>query len=243
MGEALGITIRRLDGGPSLIVEDAASLADAFFSRDPSSTGPNSFDAQAGHGDPDRIATDDIRAINQTMRARSPHTAWEALTSAGPLPWLAALDPSWDLVRLREQDWERFGCTALLEAAFVATIAPYRNLAVTTKVLHFKRPSLFPVLDLLVVQQLGGVGQRPMRLLLHLRAEAQRNRLALEQIQTELEEAHIARTLIRILDALIWSSHPGAGIALTGWERVIRPAGEANEASSTNGSTEPSSVA
>jgi hypothetical protein len=233
MGEALRIVIRRLDGGPSLIVEDASSLAYAFFSRDPSSTGPDSFDERAGHGDRERITSDDIRAINQTMRARSPHTAWEVLTGAGPLPWLSALDPTWDLVRLRDHEWERFGCTALLEAAFAATIAPYRNLAVGTKVLHFKRPSLFPVLDLLVVQQLGGVGQLPIRLLLHLRAEAQRNRLALEQIQTELQQAHITRTLIRIWDALIWSSHPGAGITLTGWEQVIRSAGGANQESST----------
>jgi hypothetical protein len=233
MGEALRIVVRRLDGGPSLIIEDASSLAHAFFSRDPSSTGPNSFDARAGYGDSERITTDDIRAINQTMRARSPHTAWEALTSAGPLPWLAALDLSWDLVRLRDHEWERFGCTALLEAAFAATIAPYRNLAVATKVLHFKRPSLFPVLDLLVVQQLGGVGQRPIRLLLHLRAEGRRNRLALEHIQKELQQANITRTLIRIMDVLIWSSHPGAGIAVTGWERVIRPALEANGESST----------
>ena len=243
MVEALRIVIRRLDGGPSLIVENASSLAYAFFSRDPSSTGPNSFDERAVHGDPDRITTDDIRAINQTMRARSPHTAWEALTSAGPLPWLAALDPSWDLVELGDREWERFGCTALLEAAFAATIAPYRNLAVATKVLHFKRPSLFPVLDLLVVQQLGGVGQLPIRLLLYLRAEAQRNRLALEQIQTELQQAHITRTLIRVLDALIWSSHPGAGIALIGWERVIRPAQGPINSHPPNGSTGPLQLA
>jgi hypothetical protein len=57
--------------------------------------------------------------------------------------------------------------------------------------------------------------------------------LALEQIQTELQQAHLTRTLIRILDTLIWSSHPGAGIALTGWERVIRPALGANQESST----------
>jgi hypothetical protein len=78
---------------------------------------------------------------------------------------------------------------------------------------------------LLVVEQIGGVGRPPIALLLHLRGEAQRNRLTLHQVQTNLQKAHITRTLIRILDALLWSSHPGAGItALTGWERVIRPA-------------------
>lgn len=219
------IVIRRLDGGPSLIVEQASSLAQAFFSNDPSSIGLKAFDERAGHGDPDRITTDDIRAINQTMRARSPHSAWEPLTSAGPLPWLSALDPSWDLAELPDRDWERLGCTALVEAAFAAAIAPYRQLAVVTKMLHLKRPLLFPVLDALVVEQIGGVGRPPIALLLHLRGQAQRNRLALHQIQSNLQKAHITRTLIRILDALLWSSHPGAGItALTGWERVIRPA-------------------
>ena len=44
--------------------------------------------------DPNRITTADIVAINTTMRARSPHTAWEALTQvAEELPWLAAMQP------------------------------------------------------------------------------------------------------------------------------------------------------
>jgi Family of unknown function (DUF6308) len=92
--------------------------------------------------------------------------------------------------------------------------------------LHLKRPSLIPILDTLVVEQIGGVGRPPMDLLLHLRAEAQLNRLALQHVQTNLQKAYITRTLIRILDALLWSSHPSAGIAmaLASWERVIRPA-------------------
>jgi hypothetical protein len=124
---------------------------------------------------------------------------------------------------------ERFGCTALLEAAFAVAIAPHRQLAVATKMLHLKRPSLIPILDTLVVDQIGGVGRPPIDLLLHLRAEAQFNRLALQQVQRNLQVAHITRTLARILDALLWSSHPAAGIAmaLTGWERVIRSASRA----------------
>jgi hypothetical protein len=220
--EDFPIVIGRLDGGPSLVIEDASQLAYAFFSSDPSSIGPGSYDQRAGQGDPGRITTDDVRAINETMRARSPHSAWEALTGAGSLPWLMAIDPSWDLVELSDHDWGRLGCTALLEVAFTNAIAPYRNLAVATKVLHLKRPALFPVLDALVVQQIGGVGRPPIALLLHLRAEAQRNRAALHRVRANLQAAAITRTLIRILDVLLWSSHPGAGIALSGWERVIR---------------------
>ena len=115
---------------------------------------------------------------------------------------------------------------AALEAVFAAALGPYRNHAVATKVLHLKRPLLIPILDSLVVEQIGG-GERtpPIDLVLHLRAEGQRNRFALRQVQASLEEARITRPLVRILDVLLWSGHPAAGLkALTGWERVIRPA-------------------
>ncbi len=224
-GERLPIVVRRIDGGPSVVIQDASSLAHAFFSSDPSSVGPKAYDQRAGRGDPSRITADDVRTINETMRARSPHSAWETLTSAGQLPWLAALDPSWDLIELPDRDWERLGCTELLEAVFAAALAPYRSRAVATKVLHLKRPLLIPILDSLVVEQIGG-GERPaIDLVLHLRAEGQRNRVALRQVQASLQQAGITRPLVRILDALLWSGHPAAGLrALTGWERVIRPA-------------------
>jgi hypothetical protein len=137
------------------------------------------------------------------MRARSPHSAWEPLTSAGPLPWLSALDPSWDPVELWRSRVGTVWVHGAREAAFAAAIAPYRQLAIATKVLHLKRPLLFPVLDALVVEQIGGVGRPPIALLLHLRGEAQRNRLTLHQVQTNLQNAHITRMLIRILDALL----------------------------------------
>jgi hypothetical protein len=201
--EHLPIVVRRIDGGPSVIVEDASSLAYAFFSSDPSSVGPKAYDERAGRGDPNRITTDDVRTINETMRARSRHTAWEALTGAGPLPWLAALDSSWDLIELPDRERERLGCTALLQAVFATAVAPYRNLSVATKVLHLKRPSLIPILDSLVVEQIGGVGRPAIDLLLHLRAEGQRNRFALRQVQASLKQARITRTLVRILDTLL----------------------------------------
>jgi Family of unknown function (DUF6308) len=222
----LPLVVRRIGGGPSVIVEDAPLLAHAFFTSDPSSVGPEAYDQRAGRGDPNRITTDDVRTVNRTMRARTPHDAWQPLTSAGPLPWLDALDPSWDLIELPDLDWERLGCTALLEAVFAAAEARHRSRAVATKVLHLKRPLLIPILDSLVVQQVGGARRPAVDVVLHLRAEGRRNRVALRQIQASLEQAQITRPLVRILDALLWSSHPAAGIAasLTGWERVIRPA-------------------
>jgi transposase len=151
--------VRRIDGGPSVVVEDASSLAYAFFSGDPSSVGPKAYDERARRGDPNRITVEDVRTINQTMRARARHSAWETVTGAGPLPWLAALDPSWDLIELPDREWERLGCTALLEAVFAAAIGPYRQLAVATKGAAPEAAPADPILDSSVVEQIGGGGR------------------------------------------------------------------------------------
>jgi hypothetical protein len=88
---------------------------------------------------------------------------------------------------LPDREWERLGCTELLEAVFAAALGPYRNHAVATKVLHLKRPLLIPILDSLVVEQIGGGERTPaIDLVLHLRAEGQRNRIALRQVQASL---------------------------------------------------------
>ncbi|HEX2766788.1 MAG TPA: DUF6308 family protein [Candidatus Limnocylindria bacterium] len=223
------IVIERLDRGPRLVIEEPATLALHFFSTDASSVAANSYDAQAGKGEPDRITSDDIRAINQTMRARSPHSAWEALTGAAHLPWLGAIDPAWDLIATDDETWQAVGGPVLLAAAIEASVGPYRRLSVATKVLHLKRPRLFPVLDSLVVDLIGGLGfvSRPSRLLIHLREQGRANLTSLTAIQRELADHpdRYERSLVRILDALLWSSHPTAGIApgLKDWEHRIRP--------------------
>ncbi len=86
------IEIKRLRQGPSLVIEDAAQFAFAFFNNDASSA-PGGYDDHAGLGEPWQVTVDDIVAINTTMRARSPHAIWEPLTTAaGPQPWLVALE-------------------------------------------------------------------------------------------------------------------------------------------------------
>ena len=42
--------------------------------------------------------------------ARSAARYWDGILDAGPLPWLAALDPSWDLIALADDEWERLAC-------------------------------------------------------------------------------------------------------------------------------------
>ena len=93
--DALGrlpIVVRRIDGGPWVVVEDASLLAHAFFTRDPSSVGLEAYDQRAGRGELNRITTDDVRTINQTMRARSRHSLgnpdqrWPAAVAGCPRP-------------------------------------------------------------------------------------------------------------------------------------------------------------
>ena len=217
------IEIRRINSGPGLIVEDAEILALEFFRTDPSSA-PGGYDDLAGRGEIDRIARADIVAINTTMRARSPHAVWEVLTSSDAAQsWLSALDPTWDLIELSDEAWLRQARPAV-EAGIGATVAPGRGLSVATKVLHLKRPRIFPVLDSLVLEQLGVTESvPPMKVIDHLRAEGRRNLDALLAVQAAVSR-HFDRSLVRIMDVLLWTSHPAAGLApaLRGWTHVVR---------------------
>lgn len=217
------IEIRRITTGPALVVEDAEQLALDFFRTDPSSA-PGGYDDLAGHGDRDRVTRSDIVAINTTMRARSPHAVWDGLISSDSAQgWLSALDPSWDLIALEEDTWLQRARLAV-ESALGAAVAPGRGLSVATKVLHLKRPRMFPVLDSLVLQQLGVTESvPPMRVIDHFRAEGRRNLDGLLAVQADVAK-HYDRSLVRIMDALLWTSHPAAGLApaLRGWRHVIR---------------------
>ncbi len=219
------IEIRRIASGPSLVIEDAGQLALDFFRID-SSSAPGGYDDQAGHGERDRVTKADIIAINTTMRARSPHTAWDHLIStSASQSWLARLNPDWDLIALDDDTWQTQGRPAI-EGAIQATAGPGRGLSVATKVLHLKRPKLFPVLDSLVLQQLGVTESvPPMKVIEHLRAEGRRNLDGLRAVQLQVA-AHYDRSLVRILDVLLWASHPAAGLApsLKGWQHVLRRA-------------------
>lgn len=224
LGPDVSVEVDRLDGGPRLIIEKAQLLAYDFFRLDDSSVGAKAYDQQVGKSDPNRITTTDVVAINTTMRARSPHTAWESLTAAiEPLPWLAAIPTKASLFRMSGAEWQTL--RPLLEDALAASIGPYRNLSVASKVLHLKRPSLFPVLDSLVIQQIGGVGCPAIKLLDHVRHVGGTNLNALATIAAALRGVSIIRSEVRILDALLWSSHPAAGLAskLGTWEHRVRP--------------------
>ena len=206
--------IRRMDG-ESLVIHHALQMAEVFFRVDPSAVGPNAYDQRVLVSCPDRITEEDIHAINGTMAARSPLKAWQALIRAGPVPWLAALDPSWDLLQLSDTEWGDLDVEQRLHAAFQAVFGPYRRLAVVTKVLYMKRPRLVPVCDSFVLHQLGappgtdGDPRRSAAVIGHLRREGQGNVDALVAIQDRLRrENGVYPSPLRIFEALIWQSHP-----------------------------------
>lgn len=202
-------------GGGEVVIPNAERVAEGFFALDPSSRAPASFDAHALTCTANRIDRRDLDALNGPMRARSPEGCWQELFDAGDLPFLQALPRDWDLVLMSEHEWDRQGVEALIEAAFAGMFGTGRQVSVVSKMLHLKRPRLIPVLDSLVLEQLRRpittaptlrVGQT-MEVIGHLRDERERLRPELEPIQAHLGGRGIERPLVRILDALLWTSH------------------------------------
>lgn len=97
-----------------------------------------------------------------------------------------------------------------------------------TKVLYLKRPALIPILDSLVGEQVGWtLGIPAIMLIEHLRQEGRRNLDILRATQSHLARLGIERSLVRILDVLLWVSHPAAGLSprLADWEHRFGPSG------------------
>lgn len=195
--------------GTSFTIHYADYLAEFFFRANASSFGPNAYDDWVQKGaDPNRITTGDVFAVNQTMVARTSHRHWTKFTEAvADESWLTALDADWDLYAMPEKEGLQHVVFRHLDDAFKAVIGPYRRPAVTTKVLHIKRPRLIPVCDSYVARTMGVElvdGSGLLRLVMHLHKQGQENLEALSEIQARLREIGIERTLVRILDALLW---------------------------------------
>ena len=210
------LRITRLDG--ECLVLDALGLARSFFLGDPSSIGSGSYDSLTGRGERERITTADIQAINRTMRARSSHTWWEPVLNRD-LDWLSAIDPELDLIEASDEAWREADGEGLVRAALTVAIGPGRGPSVATKVLHLKRPRLFPILDDFVAVMLGvnmpdGAKRTEIAvaLLLHLRGQGRANLQQLQTTQVLLRDEGVDRPLVRILDAILWFSHPAAGV-------------------------------
>jgi Family of unknown function (DUF6308) len=227
--EQMTLRIGRLDGEG--LVLDGYGLASSFFLGDPSSIAPDSYDSVAGRGARDRIITADITTINTTMRARSRHKHWETITNR-ELDWLAAIEPTLDLLATDDEQWRDADGARLSTTALGATIGRGRGPFVATKVLHLKRPNLFPVLDDYVAVMLGinmpddASAVRSVEiastLMAHMREQGRANLPALSAVQARLRRQGINRPLVRILDAIVWFSHPASGVAGVSREITVR---------------------
>jgi hypothetical protein len=188
----------------------------SFFTLD----GSVKYDAYiAGGSSPsNRIIEEDVVAINTSMRARSPHGHWQQFFDAGEdLPELAAIDTTWDLLEMPDSVWEEAAVPLRLEALFDVVVGPGIGISRATKVLHIKRPALISVCDSYVLNLLGIPGQSTasgVAALVHLRNEGRRHLDRLQDLRDRLrEELGVSRTLVRILDVLIWGSHPDTWVA------------------------------
>ena len=158
-GDPITVTIRRVDSGPPFIIHGAQWVAETFFRLDRSAVGPKSYDARVASCPKDRFELADLRAVNGSMATRMPERWWIELLDGVPRSWLTALDPTWTLLDLSDAEWNEGQVTDRLRAALDKMVGDHRGLSVATKLLHLKRPALVPILDSLVVDQLGGRGR------------------------------------------------------------------------------------
>lgn len=164
---------------------------------------------------------------------------WRPLFEAGDLPWLLALGREWDLVTTPDEQWqgERVG-DRIAEAVGDIISLKGRGVAQATKLLHLKRPALVPVIDSNVARALGATlsadGSVETRvaqtcaIVEHFREIGPALRPQLEQVDAHLPSAGIERSLVRILDCLIWCSEEEAWMALVDvlgrWRAAAHPA-------------------
>ena len=209
------LRIQRRDG--DLLALEAGPIAELFFSQ-PITSG---YQRASISTRPDAILWRDIDLINSYMGARSPNRVWQPLVGKRPR-WLTNINPRLDLIRASPHTWKAVGGDDLIRKALLACVGPGRNIAVATKLLHLKRPRLFPILDRVVVELLGerfGVKSEAdaragdaANLILHLRDEGRANLPALRETQARVNAVTQQRVpLIRILEAVLWASNPSAG--------------------------------
>lgn len=205
---------------PDLVVDDPLGLVLRFFTEDPSSVGTTSYDAYiAAASAPNRVVDEDVVAINSTMAARSPHKDWADLIGRGDLEELTAVDREWDLFLTSDEIWRERNIPDVLHRLFSVVIGKGIAIARATKVLHIKRPALIPVCDSYVLALMGIFGVSAasgVALIEHLRDLRPELRPTLISLQASLRDAGHERSLVRIMDALVWSSYPDTRLGRSG---------------------------
>jgi hypothetical protein len=202
---------------PDLVVDDPWDLILRFVTADRSSIGAESYDSYIAGGESplNRIVLEDVVAINTTMGARSPHTDWATVIRRGLLPELKVIDATWDVFTTPDKVWANQPIGERVAALLDAVMGKGIGLARATKVLHIKRPRLIPVCDSYVLRLMGIPGEdgaSAAALIEHLRNLRVELLPRLVELREKLLERGYDRTLLRIADALIWSSYPDTSL-------------------------------
>jgi len=208
-GSHIHLKLQPLKGAP-FVIPYADDVAEFFFRTNLSYR----YDEWAATDtNRNRITAGDITAINQTMAARSSAKHWDKFTTAkSDLASLAALDTRWDLFEMTDEAWKSNDMETALAKVFESVMGPYRGAAVVTKVLHIKRPKLIPVCDSVVAATMGTALDNSSdpwsvgRFVVHLRAQGRENLDSLSAIQERLRVIGFDRSLVRILDSILWTS-------------------------------------
>jgi hypothetical protein len=170
----------------------------------------------SGASPPNRIVREDVSVINRSMGTRSGYAQWEPLFRKRSFPALLQLDPAWDLLLISDVAWAK---AQVLDRVKLATNEIARagiGVAAVTKLLHIKRPALMPVCDTDVLGRLGvterEVADQVERVCIDLRREGRRLLPELTELQgLAAGDLHVHVSLVRILEVLIWRSHPHRG--------------------------------
>jgi hypothetical protein len=169
---------------------------------------------ELGRQHPNRVLREQVKLMNDSMRARSPYDAWEASgLLSDEVPGLAALPPDADLAEMPDEEWHH--TKAQLKAAYERVMRPQIGAAAATKILYLHRPRLVAITDAEVAEFFACQRLPPVDRALAV-AEGIRelarfngNRAALDSIQEHLASRTvggkpIAVSKARILDALVW---------------------------------------
>lgn len=198
------------------VIRFADEKAALFFITDVSAIGAASYDTwvRSKENLKNAFTAADLRAINTTMRARTAAKHWTAFTKREELPWLAALHQEWDLIETSDEEWRASGCEERLLHALRQLDGPYRRASVMTKLLHMKRPRLVPICDSYVAKSMGRTAwdaESTASLILALRETGRTNIDGLREISSRLASIGFDRSLVRILDVLLWFDAPYGG--------------------------------
>jgi len=202
---------------PNRVIDHADERAAFFFVSNISSVGASAYDRRVASplNPPDQFEVADVRTINTTMMARTQYVHWAQFTESDePLAWLRALGASWDHFTMDDEAWVAAQCERRILAALTGLMAPYRTTSITTKLLHLKRPKLIPICDSYVtamIQKRAGDAGETTKLIVAVRVIGRENLDSLVEVSKRLASIGIDRTLVRILDALLWSDFQNQG--------------------------------